>query len=161
MKEYPKILGAGIPSGDPCIAFYKYDGSNLRFEWRPKSGWYKFGTRRRLFNETDPEYGEAVAIFSKKYAEPVEKVIREKFKKAESAIVYCEFFGPHSFAGKHEPGFLGVESNDPKDLVLFDVNIHKKGFVSPADFLDLFGHLHIPKVIYEGPFIYHDYRGKT
>jgi hypothetical protein len=40
--------------------------------------------------------------------------------------------------------------NDPKDLVLFDVNIYKKGFVDPQSFIDIFGKLHIPQVLYQG-----------
>jgi hypothetical protein len=47
-----------------------------------------------------------------------------RHRHADSCIAYAEFFGPHTFAGKHDPEFLGVESNDPKELVLFDVNIH-------------------------------------
>jgi hypothetical protein len=37
MQQYPSIDGSGkAPLGVPCIAFYKYDGSNLRWEWSPK-----------------------------------------------------------------------------------------------------------------------------
>lgn len=154
MKEYPKILGPYDAETLPCIAFYKLDGSNLRFEWNPRSGWYKFGTRRRLFDRSDPEYGIAVEIFLKKYGESLIQVIRENpaYRKTEGLIAYAEFFGPHSFAGKHDATFLGVESNDPKDVVLFDVNIHKKGFISPQKFVEHFGHLHIPQVVYQGEF---------
>lgn len=154
MKEYPKILGPYDAEHVPCIAFDKLDGSNLRFEWNPRSGWYKFGTRRRLFDRSDPEYGIAIEIFLKKYGEGLIQVIRENptYRKAEGLIAYAEFFGPHSFAGKHDAVFLGVESNDPKDVVLFDVNINKKGFVSPQHFVQDFGHLHIPQVIYQGDF---------
>jgi hypothetical protein len=38
------------------------------------------------------------------------------------------------------------------DLVLLDVDVHKRGFISPHEFIDLFGGLHIPQVIYEGIF---------
>ncbi len=41
MLAYPEIPGpAKAPLGRPCIAFAKYDGSNLRFEWTPKRGWH-------------------------------------------------------------------------------------------------------------------------
>lgn len=57
MEQYPSILGsAKAPLGKPCIAQYKYDGSNLRFEWNPKRGFHKYGTRRHLFDQTDPVY---------------------------------------------------------------------------------------------------------
>jgi hypothetical protein len=154
MKEYPKILGPYDAEPLDCIAFYKLDGSNLRFEWNPKSGWYKFGTRRQLFARSDPIYGCAIDIFLRKYGEGLIKVIKEHpaYRKTEGLVAYAEFFGPHSFAGKHDAQFLGVESNDPKDVVLFDININKKGFVSPVNFVDHFGHLHIPEIIYRGPF---------
>ena len=63
--------------------------------------------------------------------------------KYKEFIVYAEFLGPNSFAGKHKP-------DDIKDLIIFDVNVHKKGFISPGDFIELFGRLDIPKLIYEG-----------
>lgn len=159
VKEYPKILGPyDAPWGEECIAFYKLDGSNLRFEWNPKRGWYKFGTRRRMFDKNDPEYGIAIDIFLKKYGDSVAKVLRDKYPKAESAIAYAEFFGPYSFGGKHDNQWLrdaGLitesQNNDQKDVVLFDVNVHKKGFISPFDFVELFSHVHIPQVIYQGP----------
>jgi hypothetical protein len=34
---------------------------------------------------------------------------------------------------------INVEHNDPKRLVLLDVNAYKKGFLSPGEFLSLFG----------------------
>jgi len=33
---------------------------------------------------------------------------------------------------------------------LLDVDVYKKGYVKPKDFIKDFGHLKIPKVIYEG-----------
>ena len=62
------------------------------------------------------------------------------FKHAQNAIVYTEWFGSESFAGGHFP-------NDPKQLVLFDVNIHKKGLLKPKEFLDTFGHLKVAELI--------------
>lgn len=159
MKEYPKILGShdNVPWGEECIAFYKFDGSNLRFEWNPKRGWYKFGTRRHLFDRSCPEYGQAIGIFMEKYSEPVEKLIRDNFPKIESAIVYGEFFGHYSFSKYQNTQDLKSAGlipegcdNEKKDVVLFDLNLHKKGFVSPFNFIDLFSHLHIPQAVYQG-----------
>jgi len=151
MKEYPSIPRINDDLiGRSCISFYKYDGSNIRSEYSKKKGWYKWGTRRRLFDKTDRDYGCAIEIFQKEYAESLEKIIRDVYK-AEKAIAFLEFFGPHSFAGKHEPGeLLGADSNDPKQLVLFDINIHRKGIVGPKEFIKNFGNLKIPDVIYEG-----------
>lgn len=36
--------------------------------------------------------------------------------------------------------------------MLFDVNIHKRGFVLPRQFVKDFGHLDAAHVVYEGPF---------
>jgi hypothetical protein len=150
MKTYWKISGPSAAPNAPCLAFYKYDGSNLRFEWSKKRGWYKYGTRKRLFDHTDDEFGPAIQVFEETYADELEKVFTSKsFKKdhrgVQQAVVFCEFFGPHSFAGQHQP-------EDPKELVLFDVALHKKGIMLPRDFLDQFGHLKVPEVIYEGNF---------
>lgn len=152
MKIYPKILGGtrGVENS-PCIAFEKYDGSNLRFEYSKNSGWYKFGTRRRRFDETDPEYGPAIPLFMHKYAAQIERIILDHpvYSKSTSFVAYAEYVGPHSFAGKHDPDFLGVEEN-PLDLILFDINIHKRGFISPEEFVGLFQHLPVAEVVYQG-----------
>lgn len=154
MKEYPSILGPNKAPNLPCLAFYKYDGSNLRFEWHRKRGWSKFGTRTRLFNEQDPDFGSAIALFLNKYSEAIERKLRDNkdFRGIQEAIAFCEFYGPHSFAGQHDARILGVESNEPKQLKLFDINIHKKGLLGPREFVKVFGDLDIAEVIYEGNF---------
>lgn len=59
MKQYPSINSSNGQSFKEFVAdvFDKLDGSNLRFEWSKKQGWYKFGTRHRLFDNTDPVFG--------------------------------------------------------------------------------------------------------
>jgi len=150
MKEYPSIEGPNGDFGKPCIAFYKYDGSNLRFEWSPKKGWNKFGTRTRLFDKSDPVFGSAVDLFMATQAEGIERVIRDtkEFRNNERVTAYCEFFGPKSFAGIHD---LEIP-NEPMELVLFDINLHKKGILGPREFVNHFGHLKTAQVIYEGNF---------
>ena len=79
IKHYPKIngiCGDYIPWGEECICFNKLDGSNLRFEFSFKGGWYKFGTRNRLFDKSDKDYGQAIDLFTKKYIE-LPKIISE------------------------------------------------------------------------------------
>jgi hypothetical protein len=150
MKEYPsipKVLNDFL--GRDCIAFRKYDGTNIRVEWARKRGWYKFATRGYLFDKTDKNFGNVVGIFEKSN-EALEKAIKDNYPKADSAIVFMEYLGPYSFAGLHDPGILQVENNDPKELVLFDVNIHKRGFVSPLDFVSKFGHIRSAEVVYKG-----------
>lgn len=149
MKEYPsipKVLKEFI--GRECIGFKKYDGSCIRAEWHKKHGWCKWATRGHLFDKTDKTFGCAIDVFTQ--AESLEKAIRDNYPKAESAVVFMEFLGPNSFAGLHDPGVLQVKHNDPKELILFDVNIHKRGFVSPLDFVSQFNHIRSSEVIYQG-----------
>lgn len=145
MYQYPSILGPNKAPHLPCIAFFKYDGSNLRWEWSKKRGWHKFGTRHCLFNETHEVFGGAIDLFQKTYADGLEKTIRDskEYRNAESATAFTIFFGENSFAGNHEV-------TDSKKLILFDVQIHKKGLLGPREFLKTFGHLEVAKVVYEG-----------
>lgn len=150
MKEYWSIPHSAKAPREYCYAFYKHDGSNLRFEWHKKRGWKKFGTRHQLFDESHPIFGKAIEYFMNKYSEQIEKTLRDNFRGVEEALAFCEFEGPNSFAGIHDP-------EDTQDVILFDVNVHKKGILDPKTFLKLFGHLHIPELVYEGklndPFI--------
>lgn len=140
MKTYPSIpraVGQDFFEFDAYV-FDKLDGSNLRWEWARKSGWYKQGTKTRLFDETDDIFGKAPALFRELLAEPLEKIARDE--RWERMIVFTEFWGAKSFAGWHDP-------DDPKNLTLFDVNPYKKGILGPKQFLKLFGHLDIPKFL--------------
>ena len=147
MKTYWEIPGPSKSPKQPCMAFMKYDGSNMRFEWSKKQGWHKFGTRHTMFGPGDQMWGKAIDIFNDCYAEDLIKVFKEdkKIRQAQSVLVFCEYFGPKSFAGLHDP-------DDDMELVLFDINIHKRGIMSPQDFVHKFGHLKIPEVVYEGNF---------
>jgi len=144
MKDYPSILRISEEFiGKECISFMKLDGSNLRVEFSSKTGFYKWGTRNRLFDASDPEYGRAIPIFHKKYAQDLEKLISRFFPKCKSAIFYMEFFGPESFAGQHN-------FNKDFDLVIFDINIYKKGFLDPKTFIKICENIHTPEIIYQG-----------
>lgn len=149
MKSYWEIPGPSKAPSSHCIAFYKYDGSNIRSEWSRKTGWSKFGSRNCLLDKDHPFLGDAIEIFRQTYAEPLTKLFKESkyFRGIEGATAFCEFFGPKSFAGVHFP-------DDPKELVLFDLNILKKGFMLPRDFARILGDagIKIAQVIYEGNF---------
>jgi len=148
IKPYPSIPGSSQAPKKPCIAFRKYDGSNLRFEWSPKQGWHKFGTRKRLFDETDDVFGPSIPVFHNTLAEPLLKIVKDnkKWRNARRITAYAEYVGPHSFAGLHD-----IEPVNPMELVLFDVNIHQQGFVSPRDFVNNFsGEVRSAEVVYEG-----------
>ena len=146
MYLYPSILGPNKAPHDQCYAFEKLDGSNLRWEYSKKQGWCKAGSRHRLFDESEPILGQAIPLFNAKYAEPIAKLFKDtkELRDRDRITVFAEFFGPNSFAGNH------VES-DPKELVLFDVHLFKLGILGPKEFLELFGHLHVPRLIYQGP----------
>lgn len=140
VKLYPSIprsTGQTFREFDAYV-FDKVDGSNLRVEWTRKRGWFKFGTRQRLFDETDEVFGGAIALFRETLAQGIEKVARDE--RWDMVTVFMEFWGEKSFAGEHE-------TCDPKRLTLFDVNPYKKGILGPKEFLDLFGHLPIPRFL--------------
>lgn len=145
MLQYPSIVGsAKAPLGKPCIAFVKYDGSNLRWEWSPKKGWNKFGTRRQMFDESTPLYNQAIPIFMDSIADELVYRTKQIVKNPERITAFTEFFGPSSFAGSHD-------EKEEKELRLFDVFLFKKGFVEPKQFVKTYGDLpYAAEVVYEG-----------
>ena len=145
MKSYPSIDGPFKAPKEPCYAFVKYDGSNLRFEWSPKRSWYKFGTRKTMIDDSHFVYGSAITLFLDKYGDDLERAFKteKSFHGVQSVVVYAEWFGANSLAGAHKPW-------EPKDIVVFDVNLHKKGLLSPKEFIDIFGHLNIAEVVWQG-----------
>lgn len=131
MKSYPSIP-RGIPLEFEAHVFDKIDGSNLRFEWSKKRGWHKFGTRKRLFDETDPVFGQVIPAFMESLADPVAEVaIKQRWDRL---IIFCEGAGEHSFAGHHVP-------DDPMRVYLIDAAPYKKGILPPKEYLKLFGHI--------------------
>jgi len=133
MLQYPSILGASkSPIGKPCFSFVKYDGSNLRWEWSPKKGWNKFGTRRQLFDISTPMYNQAIPLFMDGMADELVYRTKQITKNPERITAFTEFLGPSSFAGQH------VEEEE-KELKLFDVFLFKKGFVPPKQFVEVYG----------------------
>lgn len=140
MKLYPSIsrsTGQSFREFDAYV-FDKVDGSNLRFEWSSKRGWYKYGTRSRLFDHTDEVFGKSIQTFNSQLADPIAAVCKKK--GWENCVAFAEFWGSQSFAGEHV-------ATDPKILTLFDVDIYRKGLLSPKEYLDLFGDLQIAKYI--------------
>jgi len=132
MKSYPEIPnsnGTKFQRISDAHVFDKLDGSNLRFEWNKKKGWSKFGTRNRLFDETDLDFGPAIKLFADTLATPLEAIIAGE--RWDRVIFFAEYWGVHSFAGKHLIG-------EPMDLTLFDAAPYKKGLIGPKEFLKLF-----------------------
>lgn len=145
MKQYPSITNQVVPNLFVC-AFDKLDGSNIRAEWHKKKGFWKFGTKTRLVDASDPIFGQAPELIRSKY----EQALSDKFKeeRQENTICFFEFFGANSE--------FGIHVDEPHDVVLIDVNLYKKGIMSPKEFLRWFGHLHIPNLVYSG-FAHYDF----
>lgn len=145
MKQYHKLyywkqehLGKEIWAQD------KLDGQNLRFEGNLKRGFYKFGSRTEMLSFNDPTFGIGYNLFMEKYSEQVLKILPKFLKnKVDKFTVFAELVGENSFAGKHNP-------NDILDVVLFDIWIYKKDWIHPQTFIDEFGHLGIPNLVYKG-----------
>lgn len=140
MKTYP-IISKEINSNIDIYAFDKIDGSNIRSEWTKKNGFWKFGSRKRLLGSDQSIICEADQLIIDKYADDLSKIfLKQRYQKV---IMFFEFSGEHSFAGKHD-------ENDEHDVVLIDVSPHKKGILPPREFLKIFGGLDIPKILYRG-----------
>jgi hypothetical protein len=131
--------------GLPIIAFDKLDGSNLRFEYSQKRGFYKFGTRNMMIDERSEPFGFAINIFRDKYEKELTKIFKGKeYRNTLAFVCFAELIGAKSSFGQHD--FI----NDTFDTVLFDIDQYKKGFVPPKQFIKDFGGTGIPKVVYTG-----------
>ena len=139
MKHYPSIPKR-LNYETTVHVFDKLDGSNIRAEWNPKRGFYKFGSRKHLIDEKT-FLGKSIALI--KAHDPA---FQDVFagKNIQQVTCYFEFFGPKSFAGDHDP-------EDDHKVVLLDVEVYKQGFMAPADYLKAFqGLVPVPDVLYHG-----------
>lgn len=139
MKEYPSIEKR-IRIGEKVYGFDKLDGSNIRSEWNKKNKFWKFGTKTQLINAEDKLWGEAPRLIVSKYEQNLHDIfVKNRFEKV---ICFFEFWGKNSFAGNH--------MDEPHDVTLFDISVHKKGILPPPDYLNLVEHLDIAKLLYWG-----------
>jgi hypothetical protein len=150
---YPKIPDSKNVPLAKCVAFEKYDGTNLHWIWEPELGWYAFGTRRDRFdlddrgiaefNAVHPGLEAATALFFQDFARSLEAIFRvNPLYRCPEITVFTEFFGTNSFAGTHEP-------DDPKQLILLDVQTDMS-MVDPQQFVRDFSTVKIARVIYSG-----------
>lgn len=141
MKEYP-LISRDQQYGTKVYGFDKLDGSNIRVEWSKKRAFYKFGTRHQLLGEDHPHLGEAIPLIKGNWEKDLSDIfIKQRY---ESAVAFFEFWGPNSFAGQHV--------QEPHITNLIDVSPYKQGILGPDDFLELFGHLDIAKLLFQGNF---------
>ncbi len=155
MLHYPKMRGAGDAPDGRCVAFEKYDGTNLHWDWDRDFGWHAFGTRRDEFNlnaqgvaafaQKHAHLRESIDIFQATLVAGLTQVVRDnpRYQEFQAIKAFTEFLGPNSFAGLHK-------EDDPKELRLFDLFAEPFGFIGPKQFVADFGHLRIARVIYEG-----------
>ncbi len=150
---YPKMPGSGDAPLGTCIAFEKYDGTNIHWVWEATLGWYAFGTRRdrfdlddqgvAAFNSAHPGLEECSKVFLGAFTEQLSSVLSGlEYYGSNELIVFTEFLGDHSFAGKHL-------STDTKRLVIIDVQT-ANGFLSPAKFVQDLVNLPIARTVYRG-----------
>ena len=141
MKAYPSIT-TKIDFSKSYHLFDKLDGSNIRAEWSPKQGFYKFGSRTQLLTPEQAPLYPSIESFRAKY----EDELASRFSKAkfERAVCFFEWFGPNSaFGSHHDP----VEAMTP---VLIDIAVYKKGLMPPEKFIDFTEGLDTPKVLHVG-----------
>lgn len=143
MKSYPSIPG-GVPTGTPVYVFPKYDGSNVRAEWSRKRGWYKFGSRTRLLDDSHPVLSvKAEPLMLDTYGDDLARIYRDN--RWDRAIAFFELFGESSFAGYHD-------EDEPHEVMLLDVSVHRKGILEPKTFLKTFDGIKLPPVLHHGNF---------
>jgi hypothetical protein len=145
MKHYETIDYYGKYWNLPIIAFNKIDGSNLRFEYSPKRGFYKFGTKNMIIDKKSEPFGFAIDLFLNKYSNNLTRIFKsKKFSNSLSFVCYAELFCETSKFGQHD------FEHGNFDIILFDINQYKKGFISPKQFVEDFKEVGIPDIIYEG-----------
>lgn len=141
MKAYPSITTT-IDFSESYHLFDKPDGSNIRAEWSPKQGFYKFGSRTQLLTPDQVPLFPSIEAFKEKYGEELSS--RFSKKKFERAVCFFEWYGPNSFAGSHTDP---VEDMKP---VLFDIAVYKKGIMAPDQFIKFTEGLETPKLLHVG-----------
>jgi len=138
MKAYPTI--SRKIQNTKAYVFDKLDGSNIRVEWTVKNGFNKFGSRKRLLGTDQEIIVEAYDLLDDKYQSELKSVfVKQRWQKV---TCFFEFWGENSFAGFHE--------NEEHKLTLIDVNPYKSGIMNPDEFVKLFGHMSIAKLLYIG-----------
>ncbi len=145
MIEYPSIQNSSKAPRKECVAFQKLDGSNFRAKWTQKQGFSVFGTRTQLIDETSEFWGDMVSVFKNTVANDLHDYFKKEYKNEREIIVFGEYFGENSFAGRHE--------NEKHDIIVFDVMVGHKNrkFLRPQDFIKTIGSIvKVPDVVYVG-----------
>ena len=150
---YPKIPGSSAAPLAQCIAFEKYDGTNIHWMWNREIGWHAFGMRRNRYDLDEDgivEFGQnhdgftgIADLFNDSLRTQLDSIFREHTDyECDDIVVFTEYLGDKSFAGLHKSG-------DTKRLVLIDVQIDS-GIIPPSKFIADFASLNIARVVYRG-----------
>lgn len=159
---YPKIPENSNKFFGKCIAFEKYDGTNMHWCWNLKDGWHTFGTRRtefsfnqvgiELFIKEHKELQAAPTIFNDNVKDSLSAYLsNSKSYRNSEFIIFMEFYGPNSFAGAHDAE--DARCNAQK-LVAIDVSVDGK-IIEPKRFIEdfsQFGGFDTARVIYTGKY---------
>ena len=161
---YPKIPNNGSFPLKKCIAFEKYDGTNIHFVCKffgdRQNGLAiidEFGTRRdrfafcnagfEKFKKAHPGLEEVANWnFLNNYInyELEDYIFHKYIGTTNSVTIFAEFLGANSFAGQHN-------LLDEKQLVIFDIMVGNK-LLPPQEFIDQYKQFNISKVVYEGKY---------
>lgn len=141
MKSYP-IIDMSPRYGTPVYAFDKLDGSNVRAEWSRKKGFWKFGRRHGLLDDSNPFLQEAPDIIKRDFEDALGKIFVDR--RWQKVVAFFEFWGPGSFAGLHE--------QEPHRCTLIDVAADKRGLLEPREFLRTFAGVYHAPLLYQGNF---------
>lgn len=152
-QSIPRIQDDGTLLGQEVWAFNKLDGQNFCVKYNPKMKKFgPFGSRKRLVDETDEQFGGAVVFFlNSPIREELRRIVKENcgkgklFNGVQEITFFFEWYGEHSFAGVHC-------QNEPMHLALIDIKLKKKGYIEPKEFYNLFKDslIEIPELIYKG-----------
>ena len=155
---YPKIPENSNKFITKCIAFEKYDGTNLHWCWNKCNGWYLFGTRRTQFtfnkygieefNKEHYELLNASSLFNDGFRDHLSIFLSLSKYKDSNIIVFTEFYGPNSFAGMHSEE---DQITNKQKLVLIDVLVDNK-MLEPEIFIKDFVCVPNAKVVYTGKY---------
>ena len=142
MKTYPSI-STRVDFTLPYFVFDKLDGSNVRAEWTPKKGFYKFGSRTQLLTPDQVPLWPAVERMQA-LSDTMGHVLSRL--KTPRVVCFFEWFGPNSFAGSHP------DPVDAMELALLDVDVYQKGRLVPQAVLDMASGagVRVPTLLHEG-----------
>lgn len=161
MKHYdsiPRIEDDGTLKSEMVWGFNKLDGQNFCATFKTKNNcFWPFGSRTHTVDSNDLQFGEVVDYFHTfNYGKILTELIKENWRKGkvfqgvDEITFFFEWYGPNSFAGKHD--FCDHVNGDMR-LALIDVFLKKKGYIEPKEYYDIFNGcgIELPELIYKGP----------